>query len=72
MIPPVWSDPEGNVRGQSFSPLYKSVPKAAKQDHQLYELLVLADAIRGGRLREQEVAIKEISKRLKDYNDNKP
>ena len=70
--PPVWSDPEGNVRGQSFSPLYKSVPKAPKQDHQLYELLVLADAIRGGRLREHEIAINEISKRLKDYNDHKP
>ena len=44
--PPVWPDPEGNVRGQSFSPLYKSAPKAAGQDHQLYELLVLTDAIR--------------------------
>jgi hypothetical protein len=70
--PPVWPDPEGNVRGQSFSPLYKSVPKAAKQDHQLYELLVLVDAIRGGRPREREMAKKEISKRLKDYDDNKP
>ena len=70
--PPVWPDPEGNVRGQSFSPLYKSVPKAAKQDHQLYELLVLVDAIRGGRPREHEMAKKEISKRLRDYDDNKP
>jgi hypothetical protein len=69
--PPVWPDPEGNVRGQSFSPLYKSVPKAAKQDHQLYELLVLVDAIRGGRPREREMAKKELSKRLKDYDDNK-
>lgn len=69
--PPVWPDPEGNVRGQSFSPLYKSVPKAAGQDHQLYELLVLTDAIRGGRQREREIAVKEISKRLKDYNDSK-
>ena len=63
--PPVWPDPEGNVRGQSFSPLYKSVPKAAKQDHLLYELLVLTDAIRGGRQREREMAIKEISNRFK-------
>ena len=69
--PPVWPDPEGNVRGQSFSPLYKSVPKAAGQDHQLYELLVLTDAIRGGRQREREIAVKEISKRLKGYNDSK-
>ena len=66
--PPVWPDPEGNVRGQSFSPLYKSVPKAAGQDRQLYELLVLADAIRGGRPREREIAVKEIQKRLQNYD----
>jgi hypothetical protein len=65
--PPVWPDPEGNVRGQAFSPLYKSVPKASKQDQRLYELLVLTDAIRGGRVREREVAIKEMSKKLKSY-----
>jgi hypothetical protein len=70
--PPVWPDPEGNVRGQSFAPLYKSVPKAARHDRQLYELLVLTDAIRGGRTREREMAIKELSKRLKNYDDNKP
>jgi len=69
--PPVWPDPEGNVRGQSFSPLYKSVPKAAGQDRQLYELLVLADAIRGGRQRERELAVKEIQKRLKNYDGGK-
>jgi hypothetical protein len=70
--PPVWPDSEGNVRGQSFSPLYKSVPKAARQDNQLYQLLVLTDAVRGGTTREREIAIKEISKRLKKYDDNKP
>jgi hypothetical protein len=68
--PPVWPDPIGNVRGQSFSPLYKSVPKAAREDHQLYELLVLTDAIRGGRQREREIAMKEISKRLAGYDDS--
>ena len=69
--PPVWPDPEGNVRGQSFSPLYKSVPKAASKDRQLYELLVLTDAIRGGRSREREIAVKEIQKRLKNYDGRK-
>ena len=69
--PPVWPDPEGNVRGQSFSPLYKSVPKAASKDRQLYELLVLTDAIRGGRSREREIAVKEIQKRLKNYEGRK-
>ncbi len=46
--PPVWPDPEGEVRGESFSPLYKSTPYAAKNDPELYELLALVDAIRGG------------------------
>jgi hypothetical protein len=69
---PVWPDPEGEVRGESFSPLYKSVPRAARADHRLYELLVLVDAIRGGRSREREIAIWEISKRLRDFGDDQP
>ena len=73
--PPVWPDPDGNVRGEAFSPLYQSVPKAVRKDNQLYELLVLVDAIRGGRTREREIAIKELKNRLKRYggsNESKP
>ena len=70
--PPVWPDPEGDVRGQSFSPLYKSVPKATMRDRRLYELLVLTDAVRGGRAREREIAIKEIFKRFRNYDGNQP
>ncbi len=62
--PPVWPDIEGEVRGESFSPLYKSAPIAAKNDVKLYELLALVDAIRGGRIREREIAKKELIKRL--------
>jgi hypothetical protein len=62
--PPVWSDPEGTVRGYEFSPLYRSVPKAAERDNALYELLVLVDAIRDGRARELELAVKLLSERL--------
>ena len=65
--PPVWPDPHGEVRGESFSPLYQSVPVASKNDPKLYELLALVDAIRGGRLREQEIAKKELKKRLELY-----
>ena len=39
--PPVWPDPEGQIRGYEFSPLYSSVPKACKADPKLYELLAL-------------------------------
>jgi len=65
--PPVWPDPEGESRGASFSPLYRSVPRAARVDKQLYELLVLVDAIRAGRARERSMAISVIKKRLARY-----
>lgn len=65
--PPVWPDPDGDTRGESFSPLYSAVPKAAKVDQGLYELLVLIDAIRGGRAREREIARQELTERLKHY-----
>jgi len=35
--PPVWPDAIGETRGESFSPLYKSAPKAARKDQKLYE-----------------------------------
>ena len=65
---PVWPDPEGEWRGSSFTPLYRSVPKAARADHSLYELLVLVDAIRGGKARERSIAIKELELRLSSYH----
>lgn len=67
--PPVWPDPDGETRGQSFSPLYKSAPKAARKDPALYELLVLSDAIRGGNAREGELASAELKKRLDRYGN---
>lgn len=63
-FPPIWPDPAGEVRGESFSPLYQSAPKAARNDAKLYRLLALVDAIRGGRAREREMAIKELKKIL--------
>jgi hypothetical protein len=65
--PPVWPHPKGNVRGMAFSPLYKIAPSAAKKDSKLYELLALVDAIRGGRARERDIAIKQLDKRLNEY-----
>lgn len=61
---PVWPDPQGTERGAAFSPLYKSVPLAARADRRLYELLALVDAIRGGRARERSIAAKAMQKRL--------
>ncbi len=65
--PPVWPDVEGGIRGIGFSPLHKSVPRAAQHDSKLYDLLALVDMIRGGRARERAVAIKELNHRLEDY-----
>jgi hypothetical protein len=63
--PPVWPYSEGTVRGQSFSPLYRSVPHVALRDLPLYALLALADAIRGGRARERSLAARMLTERLK-------
>jgi hypothetical protein len=61
---PVWPDPHGAVRGESFEPLYRSVPKAAKGDPRLHEFLSLVDAIRGGRARERSLAEKHLRRIL--------
>jgi hypothetical protein len=68
--PPVWPSAKGEDRGIEFSPLYKSAPEAAQRDPLLYELLVLVDAIRGGRAREREMAIRELTKRLEQYGES--
>ncbi len=62
--PPVWPDPNGPLRGYSFSPLYKTVPQAAAKNPKLYEMLVLIDALRDGKPREVEIAVHELKKRL--------
>ena len=64
---PVWPHPEGKVRGEAFRPIFRSAPAAAMQDNQLYQLLVLVDAIRGGRARERSLATRELTERLKAY-----
>jgi hypothetical protein len=63
-LPPVWPNAQGSVRGIEFSPLYKNVPQAAARDSKLYELLALVDAIREGRAREREIAIRELTVRI--------
>jgi hypothetical protein len=64
-LPPVWPDPEGKVRGATLEPLHKGAPKAARKDPALHELLALIDAVRDGRVRERQLAEKELSARLR-------
>lgn len=60
----VWPSGNGNLKGQSITPLYPSVVEAVQKDTSFYEMLALIDAIRVGRAREKELAIKEIQDRI--------
>lgn len=60
----VWPSAKGNARGQAIEPLYSSVVTAIEKDRLLYELLALVDALRVGRVREKQLAMEELTKRL--------
>lgn len=57
---PVWPHAEGKHLGFAFVPLYRSIPQSVIQypDPYFYDLLALVDAIRSGRARERDIAIK--------------
>lgn len=63
-LPPVWPDPEGSVRGETLRPLHRVVPKVARGDRKLYELLALVDVVRIGRARERKLAERYLKDRL--------
>ena len=56
----VWPHPNGSVRGVGVEPLHPSVPFAAMQDAQLYEMLALFDALRVGMARERGMALERL------------
>lgn len=58
----VWPDATGNERGQSIIPLYPNAVKASLADGKLYKMLAMIDIIRVGKVRELNVAIKELKK----------
>ncbi|MCC8408626.1 hypothetical protein LJ707_06775 [Mucilaginibacter sp. UR6-1] len=53
----VWPSTEGKVRGQLILPLYPNQVLAALKDERLYAGLALIDAIRVGKVREQQKAL---------------
>jgi hypothetical protein len=65
---PVWPYQAGKQRGVAFAPLYKTAPIAALRDSAFYEYLVLADALRDGRVRERKIAERELHRRFRDAN----
>ncbi|WP_257666328.1 hypothetical protein [Parapedobacter tibetensis] len=56
----VWPHMQGNARGESISPLYPNAVDVALQDEQMYDLLALIDVMRIGKVREKEIAIKQL------------
>jgi predicted transcriptional regulator len=60
----VWPYAEGDVRGELIEPLHPKVPEACLKDPLFYELMALCDALRVGRVREKNLAIEELKKRL--------
>lgn len=52
----VWPYMDGKDRGPSIVPLILSVPIAALQDPELYQMLALTEALRVGRIREKILA----------------
>lgn len=60
----VWAYAEGETKGQVIEPLHKNVAKACLKDAKLYELLALVESIRVGKVREKNIAIQELEKRI--------
>lgn len=60
----VWPYAKGSVRGHSIQPLYSSVLPLIEQDHALYELLALTDALRVGKVRERNLAVDLLKKKI--------
>jgi hypothetical protein len=62
----VWPYSKGILRGQAIEPLYDTIPIVVQNDQLFYELLVIIDTFRVGRVRENKIAIDELEKRLKN------
>jgi hypothetical protein len=55
-LPPVWPDPQGDVRGLELQPLHPRMVSLARADAQTYELLALVDGLRVGDARVRKLA----------------
>lgn len=60
----IWPYAHGEQRGQAIEPFHPNVPGTCRNDPKLYELLALVDAIRLGRVREQQLAMDELRQRI--------
>ena len=53
----VWPFATGKLKGQAIEPLHPNVPFACLNDSSFYQLMSLTDALRVGKVREQQIAI---------------
>ncbi len=57
----VWPYAAGTKKGQAVQPLYPNAVLAVQKDEKLYEVLALVDALRIGKVREREIAVRKLS-----------
>jgi hypothetical protein len=60
----VWADSEGKTMGLLIEPLYSKQTKAIHSSPEFYEMLALADVLRIGKIREKEIAVRQLKKLL--------
>lgn len=60
----VWPSAYGEVRGRALAPLYKRAAELPQRCPSVYESLALVDALRVGRIRERELAAKQLDRKL--------
>ncbi len=60
----VWPHHNGNLRGMAIKPLYPKLPEACLNDYVFYELMALTDALRIGKVREQNIAFNLLKKKI--------
>ncbi len=70
LVPPspalVWPVSNGNIDGALIKPIHDSVPFAASRDENLYRVLSVLEAVRGGKPRELAIARKLLNQLIKE------
>ncbi len=60
----VWASRDGSVRGRAVEPLLPRIDSVAQRAPDLYASLSLVDALRVGRVRERQIAARELRARF--------
>ena len=61
----VWPEPFGQTSGFVIEPLYPTIPKACREDEQLWALMALVEMLRVGKTREVKFAVTHLKDFLK-------